>query len=129
MTSNTTKTRYITTLFFKPPLSLDLPDHWKQVEESESYRYLGVLMGNKITVNDVFSEAWTKISRRVASYMPYKNYYNTQTRVIISNSFLSPIFSYLFRFYLMGEDFHADAEALLTKWLVGVGMRCLWSPF
>ena len=75
-------------------------------------------MGNKITVNDVFSEAWTKISRRVASYMPYKNYYNTQTRVIISNSFLSPIFSYLFRFYLMGEDFHTDAEALLTKWLV-----------
>ena len=115
MSSNVTKTRYITTLFFKAPPRLSLLDHWKQIEESQTYRYLGVLMGNKITVNDVFSEAWTKISQRVASYMPFKNYYNTQTRVIISNSFLSPIFSYLFRFYLMGEDFHTDAEAPLTK--------------
>ena len=75
-------------------------------------------MGKGININDVFIEAWDKLSRRVASYMPYKNYYNTQTQDIISNVFLSSIFSYLFRFYLMGEDFQRDVEALLTKWLV-----------
>ena len=118
MTSNADKTKYITTLFFRSPLSLDLPDEWRLVKEVKSYKYLGLLMGNTIDINDVFMEAWRKLSRRVASYMPYKNYYNTQTRVIISNSFLSPIFSYLFRFYLMGEHFQTEVEALLTKWLV-----------
>ena len=101
MTSNADKTKYISTLYFRPPLNLDLPDRWKQITETKSYRYLGILMGKEININDVFMEAWDKLSRRVASYMPYKNYYNTQTRVIISNAFLSSIFSYLFRFYLI----------------------------
>ena len=63
-------------------------------------------------------EAWEKFSKRTSSYMPLKSYFNTQTRVIIANSFLSPIFSYLFRFYLMGEDFQKDVEKVLTRWLV-----------
>ena len=79
MTSNTDKTKYITALFFRSPLSLDLPDEWQLVKEAKSYKYLGLLMGNTIDINDVFMEAWRKLSRRVASYMPYKNYYNTQT--------------------------------------------------
>ena len=118
MSSNVDKTKYITTLSSAPSLSPSLPAHWQPVKETERYKYLGVLIGRDVDVNEVFMEAWKKFSKRASSYMPLKSYFNTQPRVIIANSFLSPIFSYLFRFYLMGEDFQKDVEKVLTRWLV-----------
>ena len=118
MTSNTKKTFFITTDPSPIPLTHVLPQDWRNIRITTKYKYLGIWFGNNITINDIFSDAWDKLSQRVAKYMPYKSHYNTQNRVIISNSFLSSIFSYLFHFYVMGEHLHDQAEALLTRWLV-----------
>ena len=118
MRSNPNKCFIITTDESPPDLRTILPDTWSSVRLTDRYKYLGVLMGPGVNINDVFHEAWLKLEHRVASYMPLKSFYNTQNRVIISNAFLSSIFSYLFRFYMMGEDYHKDVERLLTTWLV-----------
>ena len=118
MGSNVTKTFIITTATIPPPLSGILPAAWASIRYTQAYKYLGVLIGPGVNVNDIFTKAWEKLERRVARYMPLKSFYNTQNRVIIANSFLQSIFSYLFRFYMMGEDFHRDVERLVTTWVV-----------
>ena len=118
MRSNPTKTFIITTDPAPPYLRNLLPDEWSNVRITDRYKYLGVLLGPGININDVFMDAYAKLEARIARYMPLKTYYNTQNRVIIANAFLTPIFSYLFRFYVMGEDYHRDAERLISKWLV-----------
>ena len=118
MTSNMLKTFIITTETSPPPLSDILPVEWGLVRYTQAYKYLGVLIGPGVQVNDIFDKAWDKLEKRVARYMPLKGFYNTQNRVIIANSFLQSIFSYLFRFYMMGEDYHRDVEKLVTTWLV-----------
>ena len=118
MKSNPSKCFIITTDDSPPDLRSLLPDTWSTVRLTDRYKYLGVLIGPGVNINDVFHEAWLKLECRVARYMPLKSFYNTQNRVIISNAFLSPIFSYLFRFYMMGEDYHRDVERLLSTWLV-----------
>ena len=118
MASNASKTFVITTDLSPPNLKELLPSEWTSVRFTDSYKYLGVLMGPGVDVNKVFQDAWYKLEGRVARYMPLKSFYNTQNRVIIANAFLSSIFSYLFRFYMMGEDYQKDVESLISSWLV-----------
>lgn len=118
MASNASKTFIITTDPCPPRLCELLPAEWTSVRYTDKYKYLGVMIGPGVDVNEVFRGAWSKLESRIARYMPLKSFYNTQNRVIIANAFLSSIFSYLFRFYMMGEDYHRDVENLISSWLV-----------
>ena len=105
MSTNASKTFVITTDPYPPNLRELLPSEWTSVRFTDSYKYLGVMMGPGVDVNKVFQDAWSKLECRVARYMPLKSFYDTQNRVIIANAFLTSIFSYYFRFYMMGEDY------------------------
>ena len=59
-----------------------------------------------------------KLSRRVAQFLPLKRSFSLQNRVLISNSFLTPILSYLFRFFVLGEQDAAQVERLVCSWVV-----------
>ena len=95
-----------------------LPQEWQDVKVADSTCYLGVHFGRKVTVNDVFQECMAKLSRRVARFLPYKQSFSLQNRVLISNTYLTPILSYLFRFFHLGEEDANDAESLICSWVV-----------
>ena len=96
----------------------ELPHGWRETKLVDSTRYLGVLFGRNITVNDVFRDSMSKLSRRVAQFLPFKRSFSLQNRVLISNSFLTPILSYLFRFFCLGEEDAVDVERLISSWVV-----------
>jgi hypothetical protein len=99
----------ITATFYSP---------WDCIKPVSSIKYLGILVGYEITPADVFAEAIEKLENRVAEYMPLKDMYNTQNRVIICNSFLTPILSFTQRFFFMGSALFSRVRRILSPWLV-----------
>ena len=59
-----------------------------------------------------------KLQLRVDGYMPFKGLYSTQNRVIISNSFLLSIFSFLQRFFLMSADMMIRVKTVISTWTI-----------
>jgi hypothetical protein len=76
---------------------------WPLVEFAECYKYLGVLMGREVSTHDIFSAALTKYRTRINNYTPIISQFSIQTRIIIHNVFLLPIFSYLNQFYCIPD--------------------------
>jgi ribonuclease HI/exonuclease III len=95
-----------------------LPAAWKDVRVSECERYLGTYLGTEVTVNSVFEGAWGKLKERVAKFLPYKSFFTLQGRIDIANSFLIPLFSFLFRFYMMTGSFMTIAERCISRWVI-----------
>lgn len=91
-----------------------LPSSWRDVRLSNCERYLG----SGVTVNSVFEGAWSKLKARVTKFMPYKSFFTLQGRINIANSFLVPLFSFLFRFYVMTGSFMKLAERCISRWVV-----------
>ena len=75
-------------------------------------------MGKEVTVHDVFAKATRALQERIAALEPLKSLYNTQNRVIIANTYLIPLLSYLMRFFFMGEDNMSEVERSLARWCV-----------
>ena len=96
----------------------ELPLTWNAVKCSEFERYLGTFVGRGVDVNKVFMQAWDKMTNRLRQYTPAKHTFNLQGRVDIANSFLLPLFSFLFRFYMMTQSFMDDVEKAIAKWVV-----------
>ena len=118
--SNLGKTCFIST---NPDLKTSdiqqyLPLSWQGLRVVDRYKHLGVLIGREVTVEDVYAEAIAKLSRRVARYKPLQGFYSLQNRIIISNSFLSTVFSYLSQFFLMNRNLLAEAKRVISTWVV-----------
>ena len=56
----------------------------------------------------VMEAALNKFHARLGSYMPARNRFSLANRVKIANTYLIPVFSYLFRFFLDGLHGHQD---------------------
>ena len=67
---------------------------------------------------DIFRGAMAKLSRRVAQFLPHKRSFSLQNRVLISNTFLTPILSYLFTFFVLGEQDAKEVERLISSWVI-----------
>ena len=115
---NFTKTVILCTLGDGEDALDELPLTWNAVKCSEFERYLGTFVGRKVDVNKVFMQAWDKLTNRLRQYTPVKHTFNLQGRVDIANSFLLPLFSFLFRFYMMTKSFMDDVEKAIAKWVV-----------
>jgi hypothetical protein len=114
--TNYSKLKLISTTVSSAPLKL--PGHWAATQSVPSHKYCGVLMGQCITVKDVYHDAMAKFTDRILSYMPYKAMYTPQQRVIICNTFLSSIFSFLHHYFLMDKNDVKRVKQLATAWLV-----------
>ena len=116
--TNKVKTCLLGTVGDCSPVVQALPESWREVTVSEFERYLGTFVGREVNVNRVFDLAWGKLTRRLSSYASYKRFFTLQGRVDIANSFLLPLFSFLFRFYMMTESFMYDVERAIGRWVI-----------
>lgn len=116
--ANFSKTKLLSTDPDRPPLLTVLPPTWREVKFTDSYVYLGILMGNSIDVSNVMEAALAKFQARIGSYLPAKSRFTLSNRVKIANTYLLPVFSYLFRFFLATKFISDRIEEGLRRWLV-----------
>lgn len=90
---------------------------WQQVRISGNERYLGMYLGHETTLEHVFRPAFEKLQTRLASLKPLRKKYSVPSRVLIWNTWLLPILSYVSRFYLIPSDYLLWIDGLCSEWL------------
>ena len=115
---NVKKTKLLSTSAAPLLISHLLPLHWASLGYADSYVYLGVLIGRSIDVTMVYQRAVDKFVERARSFMPMQRALTISARVRMANTYLVPILSYLFRFYLMTTNTDRHVRATLKMWLI-----------
>jgi len=90
---------------------------WRSLPISDNERYLGTYMGHNTTIDDIFRGPYNKFRKRLALYLPTKKKYSLQSRVIIWNTWLLPIFSYVFQFHVLPCDYVDWIDNACIKWI------------
>ena len=94
---------------------------WPNIRFAKHGRYLGVLIGYDITIMDIYKNSLTKFTNRITPLLSLKSTFTLKQRIIISNVFLIPIFSYLIQFYLIPLPMLTTIYGLLRQWVVPLG--------
>ena len=81
-------------------------------------KWLGTLVGSKVTPTKIFANALAKFKNRARSYLPLKSHYSLPNRILIANVFLLPIFSYLYQLYYIPDPIIKTVNSLLYRWLI-----------
>jgi len=115
---NIGKTKFISSVSEFIQVSSFVPHNWRCLQLASQYTYLGVLLGRDVTVEMVFKNALQKFIARVGSYLPSKPLYNLAGRVSIANTYMVPVFSYLFRFFLLDPTTKSTINKHLRQWTV-----------
>ncbi len=69
------------------------------VQSVASYVYLGILIGRKITVYDVWTKVFMKVQDRLVKYQATLRALSPSQRIHVYNIFVHPLFSYLAPIY------------------------------
>ena len=80
-------------------------------------KHLGVMVGRLVTPTTVYQEATKKFTRRIHSYQPYASAFPLKTKILISNCYLIPIFSFLQQFFIIPDRTLKDVKLLLSYFL------------
>ena len=100
--------------------------NWDDLPISGNERYLGTYLGHETTLDDIFKGPYDKFCKRLKLYSSCKGKYSLQTKVIIWNTWLLTIFSYVFKFHTIPTDYLDWIDSLCVAWLgVGTHMKSL----
>ena len=116
--TNADKLKLVCTKDIGKTLPFAIRGPWANITVVSEAVYNGVLIGKSVTVDDVYAKALTKFNDRIIGYMPCLSLFSTQQRVLICNVFLTTIFSFLNRVYLMSNLMLKRVRQLSTQWLV-----------
>ena len=122
---NLTKTHLLPTLPLTPPESQFITrSSWSEIRISNSSKYLGVLFGREATPTSNFAKPVDKLVKRVNSFLPTKNSFSLQQRIVIANIFLIPILSYIYQFFHIPATYHPIIHNALRAWLIPLHTGC-----
>ena len=91
---------------------------WPNLKVKDQAKYLGILFGKGVTVEQVYAQALSKFQERVTSYCAVKKRFTPPQRVKIANIFLLPLFSYLYQFFFPPPSVLSTIVANLKRWIV-----------
>jgi len=106
---------------------------WKGLKFVESAVYLGVLMGAKVTTEHIFAGALSKFIARVRKLSRYASNLSIQHKIIATNVFLTPLFSYLQQFFIIPPSVYSKVNNITRKFIIsfnggGFGFPHLSTP-
>lgn len=90
---------------------------WTQLRISGSERYLGTYLGHLTTMEDIFKIPMQKLHNRCKLFTPIKHHHSLQSRIIIWNTWMLSIFSYVFQFHSIPTDYLETVDRLCVAWL------------
>ena len=90
---------------------------WDEIVISPNIKYLGVFMGHGTTLDDNFKGPYDKMTNRLKLFSTVKHNYSIPKRVTIWNTWIIPIFSYIFNFYTLPVDYAHWIDLHCQKWL------------
>ena len=99
-------------------IPIKLPGKWAFLRIVPKVKHLGIWRGKNVDVYVVYQDAMRTFNSRINRYMPTKQNYTLQNRVLISNVRLSSVFAFLNKFFVMGEADQKTVEARTTDWTV-----------
>jgi hypothetical protein len=95
---------------------------WGSVEFPSSGVYLGVRFGPKVTSMQVCQAAFDKFMARTSSYRHVIQASSINTRILIFNTFLLPLFYYLGQFILLPyPQIVVKVRELCRRWIIPFG--------
>ena len=94
---------------------------WPLVKVVDSHKYLGILFGRKITVEDVFDAPAKKAADRARSFGAALKRLDTQRRIMVFNVFITPIFSFVQQFHIMPSSVYREYRAIMHRAITPFG--------
>ena len=86
---------------FAPAIQMIEDSRWPLVKFADSHKYLGILFGRSIQVDDIFAAPAKKAFDRTRAFGGAISRMDIQRRIITFNVFITPIFSFVQQFYVM----------------------------
>ena len=92
---------------------------WSEMLIVGSTKYLGIPIGHAATLDDVFTPCHDKLIKRVSDYVRsgVKKNFSIPKRVQVWNTWLLPIYSFTYRFFLLPKDFLDSTNVITKSWL------------
>ena len=88
---------------------------WPRVKVVDSHKYLGILFGRNIQVEDVYATPALKALERARRFGPALRYIDTQRRILVFNVFVTPIFSFVQQFYTMPSSVLREYRSVMHR--------------
>ena len=100
---------------FTPAIRRIQGSSWPLVKFAESHKYLGILFGRKIQVEDIFAAPAKKAADRARCFSAAIGKMDTQRRILIFNVFITPIFSFVQQFYTMPSSVLREYRSIMRR--------------
>jgi ribonuclease HI/exonuclease III len=91
---------------------------WPELKMAESAVYLGVVFGRKVQVETVFESALCEFNKRAKKFTALKANFSTMDRIIIANTWLLPMFTYLGQWFTIPDKIISNIFNRLRKFVV-----------
>ena len=101
--------------WFAPSITRIQNSNWPLVKFVDSHKYLGILFGRKIQVEDVFAAPAKKAAERARSFGMALSKMDTQRRITTFNVFITPIFSFVQLFYIMPSSVYREYRGIMHR--------------
>ena len=88
---------------------------WPLVKFVNSHKYLGILFGRNIQVEDVYAAPALKARERARKFLPALRFLDIQRRIIVFNVFVTPIFSFVQQFYTMPSSIYREYRSIMHR--------------
>ena len=106
---------------FEPTSLCISSSSWPLVKIVDSHKYLGILFGRKIQVEDVFAAPAKKASDRARSFGAAISRLDIQRRILVFNVFITPIFSFVQQFYTMPSCIYREYRSIMHRAITPFG--------
>jgi exonuclease III len=95
--------------------------HWTEVVVADRGKYLGFIVGREVRVSDSFVMPLRKFHKRVASYASARKHFPMYKRILIANTFLLSIFSYISLVYIIPKRMAKEVAKALRSFIPPFG--------
>ena len=100
---------------FAPAVQLIQNSNWPLVKFADRHKYLGILFGRKVQVEDIFAAPAKKAFERAQRFGAAIGRMDTQRRILTFNVFITPIFSFVQQFYVMPSSVLREYRSIMRR--------------
>ena len=91
---------------------------WPKIELRLTYTHLGVLLGHGVFTENIFIEAHNKALGRIRSYSRFLSSVSIPKRIIIVNTFITPVYMYLGSFFIIPYSLTHDFNVAVQRAII-----------